>query len=112
MLLYYVGDILIERWIPYGPQPERRTIVRPAPRAITYPEPRNQIFVYEPVDARIVRQFKKLGVTKANPDDYEAEFGTSLLDPATLVQKARDAGVYEDIVSFISKKFSHTNTIF
>ncbi|CAF0782755.1 unnamed protein product [Rotaria sordida] len=90
-------DIIIERWIPYGPQPKRRTIVCRAAPAVPYPQPRNIIVVYEAPQARIVRQFKNLGVIQENPQNYIVRYGASLLDPATLVQLARNAGVIEDI---------------
>ncbi|CAF4938768.1 unnamed protein product, partial [Rotaria sp. Silwood1] len=90
-------DIIIERWIPYGQPPPRRTIVEPAPPAREYPEPRNMIIIYENIEARVVRQFQNLGVVRENPSDYIARYGGTLLDSATLVQQARNAGVYEDI---------------
>lgn len=95
----FSGDIIIERWLPYGPRPERRTIVEEASAAITYPEPRNKVIIYEGVEARVVREFKKDGVTRENPSDYVARYGDSLLDSATLTQMARNAGVFEDLVN-------------
>ncbi|CAF3963438.1 unnamed protein product [Rotaria sordida] len=94
-------DIIIERWIPYGPQSERRTIVESAPPATIYPEARNTIVINEAVQAHIVRKFQNLGVTQENPADYVARYGTSLLDPATLVHRVHDAGVHEDIIKMI-----------
>ncbi|CAF1594051.1 unnamed protein product [Rotaria sp. Silwood1] len=90
-------DIIIERWIPYGPQPKRRTIVQRAPAAVPYPQPRNIVVVYEAAQAHIMRQFKKLGIIQENPQAYIARYGSSLLDSATLIQEARNAGVVEDI---------------
>ena len=101
---YCLGNILIERWIPYGPPPERQTIVQRAAPAIKYPEPHNQIVVYETVEAQIVRRFEKLGVEKENPAGYVARYGDSLLDTATLLQQARHAGVYEDLVKVSFQK--------
>ena len=100
LLFCYLGDIIIERWLPYGPPPERRTIVEEAPPAITYAEARNKIITYEGVEARVVREFKKDGVVRENPADYVARYGDSLFDSATLVQMARKAGVLEDLVLF------------
>jgi hypothetical protein len=90
-------DIIIERWIPYGPQPERRTIVESATVATAYAEPRNQIIIYEGADARVTRHFEKHEVVQEDPAAYEARYGTSLLDSATLVQRARSIGVHEDL---------------
>lgn len=107
----YLGDIIIERWLPYGPRPERRTIVEEASAAVTYPEPRNKVIIYEGVEARVVREFKKDGVVRGDPNDYVARYGDSLLDSATLTQMARNAGVFEDLVIFFSKQLSKQNLL-
>ncbi|CAF1058886.1 unnamed protein product [Rotaria sordida] len=90
-------DIIIERWIPYGPQCERRTIVQPAPPVADCERPSNTIIIYSNVETRLARKFERLGVTPEDPASYRARFGSSLLDPITLVQEARNAGVVEDI---------------
>jgi hypothetical protein len=94
-----LGDIIIERWIPYGAQAKRKTIVQRAENAKDYPKPRNIIIQYEPVQVRVVRQFQRLGVTPENPQVYVQRYGAALLESQTLVQQARAAGVVEDIVS-------------
>jgi hypothetical protein len=102
-LFDYSGDIIIERWVPYGPQPQRRTIVQRAAAAVQYPQPRNIIVVYDTVLARVIRQFQRFGITQEDPQAYVARYGASLLDAATLVQQARTAGVIEDIVNIFSQ---------
>jgi hypothetical protein len=62
--------------------------------------PRNRIIEYQPLQPRIVHQFKRLVVTRADPQAYIREHSGSLLDSHTFVQRARAAGVVEDIVSF------------
>ncbi|CAF2116825.1 unnamed protein product [Rotaria magnacalcarata] len=91
------GDIIIERWLPYGPRPERPTIVQRAASTKEYPQPSITIHAYDNVQLRIVRKVEQLGVTQEDPDDYIARYGRSLLDSATLVHEARNAGVVEDI---------------
>ncbi|CAF0733997.1 unnamed protein product [Adineta steineri] len=90
-------DIIIERWVPYGAAAKRRTIVQRAAAAQQYAQPRNVIIQYDNVQARIVRQFQKLGVQPENPAAYVQRYGAQLLDSVTLVQQARAAGVTEDI---------------
>jgi hypothetical protein len=97
-----LGDIIIERWVPYGAQAKRRTIVQRAAAAAQYAQPRNVIIQYEPVQVRVIRQFQRLGVVQANPQAYLQQYGVQLLDASTLVQQARSAGVVEDIVSLLS----------
>jgi len=96
-----LGDIIIERWVPYGAQAKRRTVVQRAAAAQQYAQPRNVIIQYEAAQVRIVRQFQRLGVTQENPAAYVQRYGASLLDASTLVQQARSAGVVEDIVSYL-----------
>ncbi|CAM4815156.1 unnamed protein product [Rotaria magnacalcarata] len=90
-------DIIIERWLPYGPESARRTIVQRAYCDVAYPQPYYHIIVYDGAQTRIVRRFENLGVVQENPDAYIARYGSSLIDSSTLVQKARDAGVVEDL---------------
>jgi len=90
-------DIHIERWVPYGPQQRRRTVVQRAAAAQAYAAPRNVVIQYEQAPARIVRQFHRLGVVATNPAVYVQTYGAHLLDGATLVSQARAAGVVEDI---------------
>ncbi|CAF1237873.1 unnamed protein product [Didymodactylos carnosus] len=90
-------DIIIERWIPYGRQAKRRVIVQRAAAARQYARPRNIIIQYEPIQARVVRQFQRLGVQAENPQSYVARYGVTLRDSHTLLQEARQAGVVEDI---------------
>jgi hypothetical protein len=92
------GDIIIERWIPYGAAAKRKTVVQRAAEAKAYPKPRNIIIVYEPIQVRIVRQFQRLGITQENPQAYLQRYGAALLEAQILVQQARAAGVVEDLV--------------
>jgi hypothetical protein len=96
---FLLGDIIIERWLPYAAVAKRKTIIQRAEPAKEYPKPRNIIIQYEPIQVRIVRQFQRLGITQENPQLYIQRYGISLLDAQTLVQQARAAGVVEDIVS-------------
>ena len=106
---FSLGDIIIERWVPYGAQAKRRTIVQRAAAAQQYQAPRNVIIQYEPVQVRIVRQFQRLGVTQANPQQYLQQYGAQLLEASTLVQQARSAGVVEDIVSILDFDYRWTD---
>ncbi|CAF1598098.1 unnamed protein product, partial [Didymodactylos carnosus] len=76
---------------------KRRVIVQRAAAARQYAKPRNIIVVYEPIQARVVRQFQRLGVTPENPQTYVAKYGAQLQDAQSLLQAARSAGVVEDI---------------
>ena len=109
--LFLLGDIIIERWVPYGAAAKRKTIVQRAAAAKAYAAPRNIIIQYEPVQVRVVRQFQRLGVVQENPQAYLQRYGAQLLDATTLVQQARAAGVVEDIVSSFRSSFSSVSTL-
>jgi hypothetical protein len=99
--MYSTGDIIVERWLPYEPRPPPRTVRIAAATGPLPTPPRNTIIQYQPLPARIVRQFQRLGVTRADPQAYIREHGGSLLDSATLLHEARAHGVVEDLVSFV-----------
>ena len=94
----FLGDIIIDRWVPYGAAAKRKTVVQRAEAAKEYPKPRNIIIQYETSQVRVLRQFQRLGVTQENPQAYIQRHGAELLDAQTLVQQARAAGIVEDIV--------------
>lgn len=56
------------------------------------------VFSYEPVHAKIVRNFQKQNITREDPQAYLKRFGTQLFDSNIVIQKARAAGVVEDLV--------------
>ncbi|CAF0811393.1 unnamed protein product [Rotaria sordida] len=90
-------DIIIERWLRYGPRARRRTIVQRAPLPKPYPIPRNIIIQHDRAPANIVRRVQFLGVTQTDPLLYIQRYGGTLLDAFSLVQRARAAGVVENI---------------
>ena len=98
--MYSTGDIILERWLPYEPRPPPRTVRIPACCGPPPTPPRNRIIQYEPLEARIIRHFRRLGVTRTDPEAYIQQHGASLLDSATFLREARAAGVFDDIVSF------------
>ncbi|CAM4940027.1 unnamed protein product [Rotaria socialis] len=96
-------DIIIERWLPYGPAQERRTIVKPAPPPFKYPLPTHTVIIHDKAPTRIVRKIEKAGVTQEDPDAYVRRYGSSLLDSAAVLERARQAGVIEDITCTCSQ---------
>ncbi|CAF2404341.1 unnamed protein product [Rotaria sp. Silwood2] len=103
-------DIIIERWIPYEPQHEYRTIVVHASPDIKYSQSSNTIIIYSADETLNVRKFEKLDVTQEDPTAYVVRYGSSLLDPATLVQQTCNADVIEDMSSLVSSSSIYTTT--
>lgn len=76
--------VLIERWLPY-PEVKRRVIfnksIQPDP---IIPKPRNVIVQWEAPQVTIRKEYKFLGVIRADPADYAKRYGDSLLNAEEL----------------------------
>ncbi|KAI0980145.1 hypothetical protein GJ496_004270 [Pomphorhynchus laevis] len=89
-------DILIERWLPYPHQAKRKVIYQKAPPSNLHKQQKNLIIMYEGC-TQVERMFRKLGVTTANPDQYIQQYGNELFDKVELENRAKHAGVHEDL---------------
>ena len=70
-------SVLIERWLPYA-SVKRRVIFQAAPPDPILVAPRNTIVQWEAPDVHVRKEFKYLGVIRANPAEYVQAFGTTL----------------------------------
>ena len=79
-------SIFVERWLPYA-EVKRRVIfnrnTKPDPVVVT---PRNVIVQWEAPEVRVTREFKYLGVIRANPVEYVKRYGQSLVMTKDLPQ--------------------------
>jgi len=70
-------SIIVERWLPYKQQ-KRRVIYQKAP-AVQPPAPqKNLIIQWEGTQARVVKEFRNLGIIKADPNTYVQQYGPQL----------------------------------
>jgi len=70
-------SIIVERWLPYKQQ-KRRVIYQKAP-VVQAPAPqKNLIIQWEGTQARVVKEFRNLGIIKADPNTYVQQYGTQL----------------------------------
>ncbi|CAF1237693.1 unnamed protein product [Adineta steineri] len=70
-------SIIVERWLPYKQQ-KRRVIYQKAP-PIQPPAPqKNLIIQWEGTQARVVKEFRNLGIIKADPTTYVQQYGAQL----------------------------------
>lgn len=76
--------VIIERWLPY-PEVKRRVIFNKnlAPDPVIV-KPRNVIVQWEAPQVNVRKQFKYLGVVRANPSDYIKRYGDSIVQPKNL----------------------------
>lgn len=73
-------SILIERWLPY-PRLKRRVILLKSKTSKTKEEekPHNVIIQWDSPQVNITREFKYLGVIRANPSEYESRYKDKLV---------------------------------
>jgi hypothetical protein len=93
----YLGDIIIEKWLPYGPLPPREVIRK----RIDRPEASRAtctIINYENPRSHVNRKFAVVDVYDADPKDYMDRYRESLLNSTELDQQVRRMGINEDIV--------------
>ena len=71
------SSVIVERWLPYKQQ-KRRVIYQKAP-PIQAPTPqKNLIIQWEGTQARVVKEFRNLGIIRADPNTYVQQYGTQL----------------------------------
>jgi hypothetical protein len=71
-------QIFIERWLPYGQQTQN-VVYQPAKPACIIPDPRNVVIQWESPDVEIRKDCKHLGIINADPQEYIAKYGASLI---------------------------------
>jgi hypothetical protein len=70
-------SIIVERWLPYKQQ-KRRVIYQKAPPVQAPAPQKNLIIQWEGTQARVVKEFRNLGIIKADPNTYVQQYGPQL----------------------------------
>ncbi|CAF0908673.1 unnamed protein product [Didymodactylos carnosus] len=70
-------SIIVERWLPYKQQ-KRRVIYQKAPPVPPPAPQKNLIIQWEGTQARVVKEFRNLGIIKADPNAYVQQYGSQL----------------------------------
>ena len=70
-------SIIVERWLPYKQQ-KRRVIYQKAPPVQAPAPQKNLIIQWEGTQARVVKEFRNLGIVKADPNTYVQQYGPQL----------------------------------
>ena len=73
----YSFSIIVERWLPYKQQ-KRRVIYQKAPPVQAPAPQKNLIIQWEGTQARVVKEFRNLGIIKADPNTYVQQYGAQL----------------------------------
>jgi hypothetical protein len=83
-------SVIIERWLPYRDQKRRVIFQRQLEADPVIPRPRNVIVQWEPPAVVINKQFRDLGVIRANPVEYVERYGATLKVHTELPQFVRE----------------------
>jgi hypothetical protein len=75
--LFCISSIIVERWLPYKQQ-KRRVIYQKAPPVQPPAPQKNLIIQWEGTQARVVKEFRNLGIIKADPGSYVQQYGSQL----------------------------------
>lgn len=70
-------SIIVERWLPYKQQ-KRRVVYQKAPPVPAPAPQKNLIIQWEGTQARVVKEFRNLGIIKADPGTYVQQYGPQL----------------------------------
>ena len=99
-------SVLVERWLPYV-QGKRRVIFQKSGASDpVIVAPRNVIVQWEAPSVVVRKEFKYLGVIRANPAEYVAQYGASLKLASALPQFVLDIKTPEGLVLAEGFKYS------
>ena len=77
-------SVIIERWLPYNDNLKRRVVFQKAPSDPVILKPRNIIVQWEAPSVSVKKEFKYLGIVRANPNEYVQRYGSALKIPSDL----------------------------
>lgn len=71
-------SIIIERWLPYKPLKRKVIFQRAGENDPVLVKSKNLIVQWEKPNVTVKKEFKDLGIVRANPNEYSERYGTSL----------------------------------
>ncbi len=90
-------SIIVERWLPFKQQKRRVVYQRPAPEPV-YEKVKNVIIQWDPPKVVVNREFKDLGIVRADPDEYIAKFGPTLKKLEEMPDFVKDIKLPQDLL--------------
>lgn len=91
-------SVIVERWLPYNDKLKRKVLFQRAPSDPIIVKPRNVIIQWEAPNVAVKKEFKYLGIIKANPVEYVQRYGPTLKTTTDLPQYVLDAKHPDGIV--------------
>jgi hypothetical protein len=99
-------SVIIERWLPYNDNLKRRVVYqRPPPDPVVI-KPRNVIIQWEIPKVSIRKDYKYLGVVRANPVEYARKYSSQLKSFEELPEIVKDIKNPEGIVLAADYKYN------
>lgn len=83
-------SVIIERWLPYRDLKRRVIFQRQTEADPVVPRPRNVIVQWEPPQVVVRKEFRDLGVIRANPVEYVQRYGATLKTHVELPEFVRE----------------------
>lgn len=90
-------QIFIEKWLPFKQQ-KRRVVYQPAEPECVLPSPRNMIIQWDAPEIEVTREYKNLGTSQAQPDEYIRKYGNELIKHEEFISTARKLGAPESVL--------------
>jgi hypothetical protein len=91
-------SVIVERWLPYNDRIKRKVLFQKAPVDPIIVKPRNVIVQWTAPEIKIEKDYKYLGIIKANPVEYVQRYGPTLKSADDLPQYVLDAKNPDGIV--------------
>lgn len=105
-------SLLIERWLPY-PEVKRRVILQKAAQNDpVVVKPRNIIVQWNTPKVTIKKEFKYLGIVRANPIDYVQRYGTTLRQSNELPKFVTDIKTPDGLVLAADYKYNPLHELY
>ena len=90
-------SVIVERWLPYASLKRRVIFQKPAAADPVIVSPRNVIVQWDAPEVVVRKDYKYLGVVRADPADYVARYGSTLVNSHDLPQFVLDIKTPEGI---------------
>lgn len=100
-------SVIVERWLPYNDKIKRKVLFQKAPSHPVIVKPRNVIVQWTAPEIRIEKEYKYLGIIRANPVEYVQRYGPSLKSSFDLPQYVLDAKNPDGIVLAAESSLGH-----
>lgn len=99
-------SVIIERWLPYSEVKRRVIFNKPSEADPVAVKPRNVVVQWQAPEVNIKKEYKYLGVIRANPVDYVRQYGASLKVSRDLPSFVLDIKTPEGLVLAADYKYN------